>query len=87
MSDAAITWASFQPAITEIALGSAICLILLIDVFAGQTRRGVTSLATLIALAGTAWLTVQFGSDWHCSMAKLMASAAASAAVSTTCWR
>jgi NADH-quinone oxidoreductase subunit N len=61
MSDAAITWASFQPAITEIALGSAICLILLVDVFAGQARRGLTPLATLIALTVTAWLTVQYG--------------------------
>jgi NADH-quinone oxidoreductase subunit N len=61
MPEAAITWTSFQPAITEIALASAICLVLMIDVFAGQTRRGLTSLATLLALAGTAWLTVEYG--------------------------
>src|SRR5258705_5933530 len=61
MTDTAFTWAALQPAITEIALASAICLILMIDVFAGQKRRGLTSLATLVALAATAWLTVQVG--------------------------
>ena len=43
-----------QPAMAEISLAAAVCLVLMIDVFAGVKRRGVTLIATLIALA--VWL-------------------------------
>jgi NADH-quinone oxidoreductase subunit N len=53
-----MTWQSLAPAISEIWLVTAICVILLVDAFAGQTRRGLTPTLTLIALAIGAALTV-----------------------------
>jgi NADH-quinone oxidoreductase subunit N len=57
----AITWASLLPALPEMYLSAAICVILLIDVFAGQRRPGLTPTLTLAALAGGAALTVAYG--------------------------
>ncbi|MDE2250150.1 MAG: NADH-quinone oxidoreductase subunit NuoN [Gammaproteobacteria bacterium] len=56
-----MTLDSLRPAIAEISLGLAICVVLLADVFAGASRRYLTPLLTLVALAVCAWLTVTVG--------------------------
>ena len=61
MPETIMTWQSITPAIPEIYLVAAICLLLLVDAFAGQTRRGLTPTLTLIALAVGAALTVMYG--------------------------
>jgi NADH-quinone oxidoreductase subunit N len=61
MPDTTMTWASVAPAVGEIFLGFAICAVLMIDVFAGEKRRGLTPTVTLIALAITAALLVGVG--------------------------
>jgi NADH-quinone oxidoreductase subunit N len=48
-------------AVPEIWLVFAICAILLVDVFAGEKRRTLTSTLTLLALAVGAALTVKYG--------------------------
>ncbi len=60
MPESAFTWSSLAPVTPEISLTAAICLILLIDVFAGEKRAGLTSTLTLIALAVCAALTVEY---------------------------
>ncbi|HKT73755.1 MAG TPA: NADH-quinone oxidoreductase subunit NuoN [Steroidobacteraceae bacterium] len=60
MSDTILTWQSLSPAIPEMYLVAAICAILLIDVFAGEGRRGLTSTLTLLALVVGAALTVEY---------------------------
>jgi NADH-quinone oxidoreductase subunit N len=65
MPDTMTTWQSFAPAISEIYLVAAICLILLVDAFAGQTRRGLTPTLTLIVLAVGAALTLAYGNVSH----------------------
>jgi NADH-quinone oxidoreductase subunit N len=62
MPETIMTWQSITPAIPEIYLVAAICLLLLVDAFAGQTRRGLTPTLTLITLAVGAALTVMYGS-------------------------
>ncbi len=61
MPDTTMTWASVAPAVGEIFLTFAICAVLLIDVFAGEKRRGLTGTVTLLALAITAALLVGVG--------------------------
>src|ERR1700722_9713960 len=61
MPESLFTWSSLAPVIPEISLTVAICLILLVDVFAGEKRAGLTSTLTLIALAVCAALTVEYG--------------------------
>jgi NADH-quinone oxidoreductase subunit N len=61
MPDTTMTWASVAPAVGEIFLTFAICAVLLIDVFAGGKRRGLTPTVTLIALAITAALLAGVG--------------------------
>ena len=61
MNESVMTLAALRPAIPEIALGIAICVVLLADVFAGLSRRYLTPSLTLIALAVCAWLTVTVG--------------------------
>ncbi|MFL6600010.1 MAG: NADH-quinone oxidoreductase subunit NuoN [Steroidobacteraceae bacterium] len=61
MPETIMTWQSITPAIPEIYLVGAICLLLLVDAFAGQTRRGLTPTLTLIALAVGAALTLIYG--------------------------
>src|ERR1700744_3481473 len=56
MPDTTMTWASVAPAVGEIFLVFAICAVLLIDVFLGEKRRGVTPTLTLIVLVITAAL-------------------------------
>jgi NADH-quinone oxidoreductase subunit N len=65
MTETIMTWSSVQPAIAEIYLMAAICAILLIDVFAGAKRPGLTSTLTLLALAVGAALTVMYGHITH----------------------
>jgi NADH-quinone oxidoreductase subunit N len=56
-----LTWASFAPAIAEIYLGAAICVILMVEVFWGERRRGLTATLTLLALAVGAALLIGYG--------------------------
>ena len=53
--------AAMRPAVTEIALATAVCVVLLFDVFAGRTWRYLTHGLTLIMLAVCAYLTVTVG--------------------------
>ena len=65
MTDTIMTWSSVQPAIAEMYLVAAICVVLLVDVFAGEKRLGLTSTVTLFALAVGAALTVAYGHITH----------------------
>jgi NADH-quinone oxidoreductase subunit N len=55
-----MTWAELQPALPEIYLTAAVCVLLLADVFYGEKRRNFTSTLTLLLLAGGAAVTVFF---------------------------
>jgi NADH-quinone oxidoreductase subunit N len=68
MTDTIMTWSSIAPAIAEMYLVAAICVILLLDVFAGDKRPGLTSSVTLLALAVGAALTVRYGHVTHHSI-------------------
>ena len=61
MHEIVLTWSSVAAAVPEISLTAAICLILLVDVFAGERARRVTPTLTLLALAVGAALTVRYG--------------------------
>ena len=61
MPDNLISWSSLAPVTPEICLAVSICVILLVDVFAGERRPGLTSTLTLLALVLSAALTVQYG--------------------------
>src|SRR4051812_9317088 len=61
MHETLMSFDSIRPAIAEIGLATAICLVLLIDVFAGATRRQLAPALALISLAICAWLTVTVG--------------------------
>ena len=61
MPDTTMTWASVAPAVGEIFLTFAVCAVLLIDVFVGDKRRGLTGTLTLIMLAITAALLMGVG--------------------------
>lgn len=64
MPHAMLTWSSLAPAAPEIYLVAAICVLLLVDVFAGERRPGLTPTLTLLALvlgAGVTWLYGQVG--------------------------
>jgi NADH-quinone oxidoreductase subunit N len=54
------TWASLQPALPEIYLTAAICLLLMVDVFAGERRRWIAPTLTLLILAGGAAVTAYY---------------------------
>jgi len=60
MNTATFTWASLQPALPEIYLTAAICVLLLADVFFGQRRRGLAPTLTLLILVGGAFITGQY---------------------------
>ena len=60
MPETPFIWSSLAPVTPEICLVVAICAILLIDVFAGERRPGLTSTLTLLALAVSAALTVEY---------------------------
>jgi NADH-quinone oxidoreductase subunit N len=55
-----MTWASLQPALPEMYLTAAICVLLLADVFFGQTRKRLAPTLTLLILAGGAFVTMYF---------------------------
>jgi len=57
----AFTWASLQPALPEIYLTAAVCVLLLVDVFAGEKRRWIAPSLTLIILAAGAAITAYYG--------------------------
>ncbi|MGB6605727.1 MAG: NADH-quinone oxidoreductase subunit NuoN [Steroidobacteraceae bacterium] len=57
---APLTSSSLLPAVPEIWLVCAICVILLVDVFAGERRRGLTPTLTLLALVAAAALTLGY---------------------------
>jgi len=61
MSLTPVAASSIAPAIAEIWLAFAVCLILMVDVFAGGKRRGLTATLSLLALAVGAALTVLYG--------------------------
>ena len=65
MTETIMTWSSVAPAIAEIYLVAAICVVLMVDVFAGEKRPGLTSTVTLLALALGAALTVAYGQVGH----------------------
>jgi NADH-quinone oxidoreductase subunit N len=58
MNSTVYTWASLQPALPEIYLTAAICVLLMADVFFGEKRRGLAPTLTLLILAGGAAVTV-----------------------------
>ena len=60
MPDTTLQWSAIAPAIPEIWLACAICIILLVEAFAGEQRRNLTGTLTLLALAIGAALTVQY---------------------------
>src|SRR5215469_7717405 len=61
MPSSAMSLQSLAPAVAEIWLVAAVCIVLLVDVFAGERRRGLTPTITLLALALGAALTVAYG--------------------------
>jgi len=70
MNPASITRLDLFLAAPEIFLLAAVCLILLVDLFLDDDQRIVTFVLSLVALAGTAWVTARTGVDtrmvaWH----------------------
>jgi NADH-quinone oxidoreductase subunit N len=61
MPDNPLQLSSFAPAVAEIWLAVAICSILMVEVFVGEKRRGLTATLTLLALAAGAALTLGYG--------------------------
>ena len=55
-----LTWASLQPALPEIYLTAAICVLLMADVFFGDRRRRLAPTLTLVLLAGGAFVTARY---------------------------
>jgi NADH-quinone oxidoreductase subunit N len=70
MNPASITRLDLVLAAPEIVLLAATCVILLVDLFLDDRRRVVTFVLSLVALAGTAWVTARTGVEvrtvaWH----------------------
>ena len=65
MDQTLISAASLAPAVAEIWLVFAICVLLLVEVFAGAKRPGLTGTLTLLALVVGAALTVRYGQVPH----------------------
>jgi NADH-quinone oxidoreductase subunit N len=65
MDQTLISAASLAPAVAEIWLVFAICVLLLVEVFAGTKRPGLTGTLTLLALVIGAGLTVRYGQVPH----------------------
>ena len=70
MSPATITRLDLVLAAPEIFLLAAVCVILLVDLFLDDAKRVVTFVLSLLALAGTAYITARTGVDvrtvaWH----------------------
>jgi NADH-quinone oxidoreductase subunit N len=60
MSPGAMTWTGLMPALPEMYLAAAVCVVLLFDAFAGEARRAWTATLTLLVLLGGAALTLAF---------------------------
>jgi NADH-quinone oxidoreductase subunit N len=60
MNNTVLTWASLQPALPEIYLVAAICVLLMADVFFGGKRRGLAPTLTLLILVGGAFVTAYY---------------------------
>jgi NADH-quinone oxidoreductase subunit N len=60
MPDNVQSFASYAPALPEIYLTVMICVVLMVDVFVGQTRRGLTATFTLVTLAVGAAVTAMY---------------------------
>jgi NADH-quinone oxidoreductase subunit N len=60
MAATAFTWASLAPALPEIYLTAAICVLLMADVFFGDKRRGLAPTLTLVILVVGALLTARY---------------------------
>jgi NADH-quinone oxidoreductase subunit N len=60
MNESVMTWAYYQPALPEIYLTAAICVLLMADVFFGDKRKGFTPTLTLLLLAGGAAITAAY---------------------------
>ncbi len=65
MSESMMTLHSLGPAVPEIYLAAAICLVLLFEAFIGVKRQGATGTLTLLVLAVGAGLTVAFADVTH----------------------
>jgi NADH-quinone oxidoreductase subunit N len=65
MDPTLLNGSSLAPAVAEIWLLCAICVLLLTEVFAGAKRRGLTATLTLVALAVGAALLVRYGQVTH----------------------
>ena len=52
-----LTVADLRPAAAEIFVATAACVILLVDAFLPEKRRGWSFLLSIAALAGAAWVT------------------------------
>ena len=65
MDQPLVNAASLAPAVAEIWLVFAICVLLLVEVFAGTKRSGLIGTLTLLALAIGAALTVRYGQVPH----------------------
>src|SRR6516164_7736339 len=65
MDQTLINAASLAPAVAEIWLVFAICVLLLVEVFAGTRRPGLVATLTLLTLAVGAALTVRYGQVPH----------------------
>jgi NADH-quinone oxidoreductase subunit N len=70
MTPATITRLDLFLAAPEIFLLAATCVVLLVDLFLDDRRRGVTFVLSLLALAGAAWVTARTGVEvrtvgWH----------------------
>ena len=61
MNPASITRLDLLLAAPEIFLLTAACVILLVDLFLDDGKRAVTFILSLVALAGTAWVTARTG--------------------------
>ena len=61
MPDPISTFTNFAPAIAEIYLGLAVCVLLMVDVFVGERRPGLTPTLTLFILVIGAALLLAFG--------------------------
>ena len=65
MDQPLVNAASLAPAVAEIWLVFAICVLLLVEVFAGTRRPGLVATLTLLTLAVGAALTVRYGQVPH----------------------
>lgn len=61
MPHAIATWSSLAPAVPEIYLVAAICVLVLVDAFAAEKRAGLTATLALLVLVGGAAVTVVYG--------------------------